>query len=231
MQPYFFPYLGYFQLIAHVDSFVVYDNIKYTKKGWVNRNRLLLNGAPETFSLPLKAGSDALQIAQREVSDTFSADDLINKMDGAYRKAPFHAETMPLIEAVANFPGRNLFAFLRNSIEHTMAHLGISTPLLISSHLTMNHRLKGQDRVLAICKALRADAYVNPVGGMELYGSEEFAEHGVVLTFLKSRLTPYPQHGGTFVSALSILDVLFFTGRDRARELVVSDFDILQTAA
>ncbi|AVC45854.1 wbqC-like family protein (plasmid) [Rhizobium leguminosarum bv. viciae] len=85
MQPYFFPYIGYFQLIHAVDKFVVYDNIKYTKKGWINRNRILRNGEDYTFSLPIKAASDSLDICDRTLSTEFDRNKLVNQIQGAYR--------------------------------------------------------------------------------------------------------------------------------------------------
>ena len=88
MQPYFFPYIGYFQLIASVDLFIVYDNIKYTKKGWINRNRILLNGKAVPFSLPLKSASDSLDLRDRELATDIDRERLVNQLYGAYRRAP-----------------------------------------------------------------------------------------------------------------------------------------------
>ena len=83
MQPYFLPYVGYWQLLAAVDEFIVYDNIKYTKKGWINRNRMLRNGEDVMFSLPLQGASDSLDIVERELSDSFDREKLLSQFSGA----------------------------------------------------------------------------------------------------------------------------------------------------
>src|SRR5467141_3329484 len=109
MQPYFFPYVGYFQLIRSVDLFIVYDNIKYTKKGWINRNRLLRNGKGVVFSLPLKSDFDHLDVRERELAADFNRDKLLNQFEGAYRRAPHFALTFPLIERIVRHHDSNLF--------------------------------------------------------------------------------------------------------------------------
>src|ERR1019366_7530880 len=107
MQPYFFPYIGYFQLIAAVDLFIVYDNIKYTKKGWINRNRMLQNGKDVMFSLPLKNGSDYLDVCERELAADFNRDKLLSQLSGVYRRAPYFAQTYPLIEEIVRYDDTN----------------------------------------------------------------------------------------------------------------------------
>lgn len=210
MQPYFFPYIGYFQLIAAVDTFIVYDNIKYTKKGWINRNRMLKNGGDAMFSLPLKGASDALNICEREISADFKRDKLLNQIKGAYRSAPYFKQCLSLVEQIVQYEERNLFRFLHRSIITICNYLGIDTEIQISSLVDMDHSLKSQDRVLALCKVADANTYVNPIGGMELYSKIDFLEKGVELMFLKSKPFEYPQFGGEFVPWLSIIDVLMF---------------------
>jgi hypothetical protein len=227
MQPYFLPYIGYFQLIGCCDQFVIYDNIKYTKKGWINRNRILLNGQPEVFSLPLQGGSDALIIQERSLSPDYSAAKLLRKISEPYRRARFYSETVALLECIVNCPQRNLFAFLLHSLTCVMEHLEMSTPVLISSGIDANHGFKGQDRVLDICRVLNASAYLNAAGGTELYCPQAFAAQGCPLSFLKSRLSPYEQQSDSFVPALSIVDVLFSIGRKATAALIASDYDLI----
>ena len=109
MQPYFLPYVGYFQLIAAVDKFVIYDNIKYTKKGWINRNRMLQNGADKVFSISLLKASDSLDIKNRELSPEFNRQKLLNQFKGCYAKAPYFQEVWPLLEEIILFQDKNLF--------------------------------------------------------------------------------------------------------------------------
>ena len=158
MQPYFLPYIGYYQLIGAVDLFIVYDNIKYVKKGWINRNRMLVNGKDALFSLPLKKDSDALDIRDRELAADFDRAKLLNQWRGAYSTAPFFKETFPLLEEIVGFQDPNLFRYLFNSLRMTCAHLGLKTTFKISSEVPIDHSLKFQDKVLALCEAEGAES-------------------------------------------------------------------------
>ena len=226
MQPYFLPYIGYWQLIAAVDVFVVYDNIKYTKKGWINRNRFLRNGVEDTFSLPLRKDSDFLDVNQRLLADSFGRENLLNRFREAYRKAPEFSSVMPLLEEITRNPVANLFDYIFGSIHAVCEFLGIRTPLMVSSTIACDHSLKSAERVQAICKALGADTYVNPIGGMELYSKEDFAGNGIDLKFLKALPFEYQQSGNAFVPWLSILDVLVFNSKERTRSQVYSGYSL-----
>lgn len=227
MQPYFFPYIGYFQLIAAVDVFVVYDNIKYTKKGWINRNRMLQNGKDVMFSLPLKNNSDSLDIFERELATDFNRNKLLNQFKGAYRRAPFFEQTFPLIESIVRYEDNNLFRFLHNSIAATCIYLGIDTQIRISSGIAIDHSLKNQDKVLALCEALGANSYVNAIGGMELYSKETFTNKGIELKFIKSKPFEYAQLCGEFVPWLSIIDVMMFNSVTKIKECLNNNFELI----
>jgi hypothetical protein len=207
MQPYFFPYIGYFQLIAAVDLFIVYDNIKYTKKGWISRNRMLLNGKDVTFSLSLKRDSDHLDICERSLAADFDRD--------------------KLLEQIIRHEDANLFRFLHYSIAKTCEHLGITTEIRISSDIAIDHGLKGQDRVLAVCKTVGARIYVNAIGGTELYSKDKFRENGLELRFIKSSPFEYTQFGESFVPWLSIVDVMMFNPLDRIRASILTDYELM----
>ena len=218
MQPYFLPYIGYFQLIAAVDVFIVYDNIKYTKKGWINRNRLLQNGADTLFSIPLGKDSDALDIRARQIAADFRRDKLLNQIAAAYRKAPYFAQTFPLLEAIIGCQERGLFDFLHHALIRTCNHLKLNTEIRISSSIAIDHTLKSQDKVLALCAAVGARTYINPPGGVELYSRSAFAERGIELSFLRPLPFDYAQFGAPFVPWLSIIDVLMFNSIERIRQ-------------
>lgn len=213
MQPYFCPYIGYFQLIRAADVFVVYDNIKYTKKGWINRNRLLANGEATTFSLPIKKDSDALDVRDRWLAEDFDRRKLLNRIRAAYQKAPFFEETFPLVERVVQFEDRNLFSFIYHSLREICVFLGITTSLIKSSDLAIDHELKSQDKVIGICQSLRAESYVNPIGGRELYSKDDFRDAGLELKFLETCDVVYRQFDAAFVEFLSIVDVMMFNPR------------------
>ena len=227
MQPYFLPYIGYWQLIGSVDVFVVYDNIKYTKKGWINRNRFLSNGADAMFSLPLKKDSDSLDVVERELAADFNPGKLFNQLLGAYARAPYLKTVAPLLERILRFDDRNLFRYLHPSIVCLCRHLGLETKIIVSSQVPIDHGLKAQEKVLAMCQALGAQSYINPIGGVELYSKEAFKNLGVDLHFIKSRPFHYTQFGAEFVPWLSILDVLMFNSLDDVRRVICKNYELI----
>ena len=227
MQPYFFPYIGYFQLIAAVDLFIIYDNIKYTKKGWINRNRILSNGRDVPFTLPLKGASDFLDLREREVAADFDRGKLVNQLRGAYAKAPQFKRMFPVVEEILRHPEANLFKFLQNSIIRMCDIIGITTRIVVSSTIAIDHELKNQDKVLALCQAVNAQAYVNAIGGMELYSKDEFRARGIELSFIRSKPFMYPQFGADFVPWLSIIDVLMFNSLESIRECIRSNYELI----
>lgn len=229
MQPYLFPYIGYFQLIKAVDEFVVYDNIQYTKKGWINRNRILVNGKDETISIPLKKDSDFLDVKDRFLAETWSQDKkkLVNKITEAYRKAPHFKEVQPIIETCLNNDNQNLFEFILASIKTINAYLEIKTPLVISSALNIDHALKAEQKVIAICKALNATHYLNPIGGVELYKKEQFKMEGIELQFHKASNIPYIQFNNEFIPFLSIMDVMMFNSKEKINEYLTDGYSII----
>lgn len=227
MQPYFLPYIGYFQLMAAVDQFIVYDNIKYTKKGWINRNRMLLNGSDAMFSLPLKKDSDTLDVVQRELAAEFDRTKLLNQFKGAYGRAPYFAQTFPLLERIVRYEDANLFRYIHHSLTRLCEHLDIKTEIRISSEVAIDHDLKSQDKVLALCQAVGADTYINSIGGMELYAKDDFRANGIELNFIKSKPFEYPQFGAPFVPWLSIIDVLMFNPMDAVRACIAGNFELI----
>jgi hypothetical protein len=227
MQPYFLPYIGYFQLIAEADVFVVYDNIKYTKKGWINRNRMLLNGTDVTFSLPLKNDSDSLDVVERELAADFNLDRLLNQLKGAYAQAPYFSQTFPLIERIVRYEERNLFRYIHHAIVSVCRHLGVTTEIRVASEIAIDHELKGQDKVIALCEALGADCYVNPIGGLKLYSKEDFRAHGIDLQFIQSKPFEYSQFDHAFVPWLSIVDVMMFNPVQAITAGALREFDLI----
>lgn len=221
------PYIGYFQLISAVDVFVLYDNIKYTKKGWINRNRMLMNGSDKTFSLPLKQASDYHHVVQRKLSEEYNRAKLLAQFKGAYEHAPYFCSVVPLLQRIVEHTNDNLFAYIYHSLDLLCSHLGINTKIIASSCLEVNPDLRGKDRVIALCDTLFAKKYINPIGGVDLYDKHEFLAHGIKLEFLKSRPFAYNQFENLFVPSLSIVDVLMFNSIDRIQELITFGYDLL----
>jgi hypothetical protein len=227
MQPYFLPYIGYFQLIAAVDIFILYDNIKYTKKGWINRNRMLRNEKDVMFSVSLKKNSDLLNICEREISVDFSDSKLLNQFKNAYQKAPYFNQTFPLIEQIVRYRDENLFTYLHNSIRKICEHLGIDTPIRVSSTIAVDDSLKNENKVLALCEAVGGGGYINALGGMELYSQEAFKKKEIELKFIKSLPFEYKQFGNTFIPWLSIIDVMMFNSQLKIEEQIFEGYSLI----
>lgn len=229
MQPYFFPYIGYFQLIANSDIFVIYDEIKYTKKGWINRNRFLKNGKATYFTVPLKKDSDFLYVSNRYLTQDWENEKqkIINQIKVAYHKAPHFKETFALFENCLSFQNTNLFEFIFNAVKSICEYLDIKTPIQVSSELQISNDLKSAEKVKAICKILNAKTYINPIGGLELYDKNDFLNENLELIFLKAKNISYPQFENEFEPFLSILDILMFNDLKKVKEMIHNEFEIL----
>jgi hypothetical protein len=225
MQPYFFPYVGYFQLINSVDEFIIYDNIQYTKKGWINRNRILVNGSDKLITLPIKKESDYLDVVQRELADSWNNDrqKILNIIKTSYYRAPFFKPVYELIEQCLITTEHNLFNFIYNSLERVNEYIGITTiPMIKSSTINIDHTLKSEQKVIALCKERGATIYINAIGGVHLYDKDRFKQHGLELNFIKSNPIIYNQFNNEFIPWLSIIDVLMFNSLETINNFVNS---------
>lgn len=212
MQPYLFPYLGYFQLLNAADTFVLLDDAQFTNRGWINRNRLLVNGQLFRFTLPVRQGPRERSIRATQVQpDPRHTTKLLAAITQNYRAAPGFRPVLDLCQRVLLAPEPNLADRLELSLREVMDHVGLTTPLLRSSALALAPKLRAQDRILAICRQLDATHYLNLPGGETLYSRPAFAAQGVELCFLQPVLEPYAQFSLPFVPSLSILDLLLHT--------------------
>lgn len=225
MQPYLFPYLGYFQLIRAVDAFVVYDDVNFINRGWINRNNILSQGHAQLFTMELEGASQNKLI--NEVGVAGRNEKLLKSIRQSYGKAPYFAEVFPLIEAILNNPEKNLARFLDDQLRQICAYLGLTPEWHISSELKKDNTLRGQEKILAICQELGASHYINVPGGRELYDQESFVERGLQLSFIQSRAVSYRQFGKEFVPNLSIIDVMMFNEREEIGENLLSKFDLV----
>lgn len=220
MQPYFFPYIGYWQLINAVDVFVVYDNIQYTKKGWFNRNRILQNVMSKTFSVALTKDHAYKNVCERFISDEYKRKKLISIIKNSYNKAPFFNESVGIIEDIINYNNSNLFNYIYNSIVNLCNYYDINTQIVISSSLDIDHNLKGEEKVLEICKNLNCTSYINAIGGQKLYDKEKFKQQGIELSFIKTNPIEYKQFNNPFIENLSIIDVMMFNNKETVQKLL-----------
>ena len=224
MQPYFFPYLGYWQLLANVDKYVVYDDVTYIKGGWINRNNFLINGQKNLLTMRLEKASSYTLIKDIAIKDDFVK--FLKTIEMGYKKAPFFEDIFRLLKDICQCPDKKLGQFLFNSHIKICEYLGIDTELILSSSFEKHAELKGKDKVISICKQLGADEYINAIGGQELYDKKEFAENGIRLNFLQANLREYRQLKNEFVAGLSIIDIMMFNSKEEIKEML-NDFNLV----
>ncbi|MDI9879183.1 WbqC family protein [Flectobacillus longus] len=223
MQPYIFPYIGYFQLIKAVDKFVIYDDVNFINRGWINRNRILVNGKDSLFTIPLKEASQNKLINEIEVNwdDAWKAK-WFKTLEQSYKKAPFFQQIKPIVEQTLELEKTIFSEIIVENLKLINAYLGITTEIIPSSSIYQNTDLKAQTRILDICLQEKANHYINPIGGIELYQKEIFEEKGMQLNFIKSKPVQYPQLKNDFVPWLSILDVLMFNSVEQIQTFLDS---------
>lgn len=222
MQPYFMPYIGYWQLIGAVDLFVLYNDVNFIKKGYINRNKILINQQANTFTIPLIKTSQNKLINEVEIA--YSEDwvvKLLKKIEYNYKKAPYFSKVFSLLEDALEDRFTTIDELCIQLVKSFSNYLQLSTKFLISSELKYDRTKKGQHRILDLCKLLGAETYINPIGGQEIYSKELFTMHHIDLFFIncKENLS-YRQFEDTFTPNLSMIDVLMFNSQEETRGLL-----------
>lgn len=227
MQPYFLPYIGYWQLINSVDRFVILDDVNYIVRGWVNRNRLLINRLPSYITVPLQQASQNKRICDiMLMSSSAWRDKLTKTVEYAYRKTPHFEEVFPVVEHLIRYPAENLADYLAYQLQTLSRLLGMSTDFVVTSRIYGNNEMAGQERVLDICRREGATTYVNAQGGQKLYGTDAFSSSGIELRFIFTRPLTYRQRGRVFTPNLSIIDVMMFNSKEKIQADFLSNFDL-----
>jgi hypothetical protein len=228
MQPYLFPYLGYFQLMDAADKFLLLDDVNYINRGWVNRNNIMVNDKPYRFTLPLQKVSQ-----HKKINETLIAADekwkkkFMATLQMAYHQSPFYAEIIELIKEIMTFDDLRLSVFLQNSLEKMAAFIGMKVRIISVGSTETVAGLKGQERILDLCRANKAEEYINLPGGKSLYNPDEFASREIRLSFIEPHFPVYLQtHQQAFVAGLSIIDILMNNSRESVAGMV-KDYDIV----
>lgn len=220
MQPYFMPYIGYWQRINAVDKHVIYDDVNFIKGGWINRNRILLNGEPHFFNLPMQGASSNKLINEVKVQNNkIIQEKMLKTLEQAYRKAPFYYSIIDILESIIRSDETNLAKYLVSQIHVLCQYLGIGTEILVSSDIGKNNSLKSQDKIIDICKIMGASEYYNASTGRELYDKKKFAENNMQLYFIEANDVTYKQYD-KFVPSLSIIDVMMFNSVEEIRKML-----------
>lgn len=223
MQPYIFPYLGYYQLAASVDTFVFFDDVNFIKKGWIHRNTIAVQQKPYRFTVPLQQASQNKTIQNTRlhlVEYLRWRKKFLTTLHQAYQGSPFFGEAYSLINQVLSADVDSIADLAANSVTTVAEYLGLNTQFAYSSNLPYDRNGDGQDKILSICRLQQASAYVNPIGGKELYQPDTFRQNNIQLRFLQSADITYEQSAATFVPNLSIIDVLMHCSVPQINELL-----------
>lgn len=215
MQPYFFPYLSYFHLIAASDEIVFYDDVNYIKRGWINRNRILLNNSDFLFTVPIEKASQNKLISEIvPIVDTKFKEKFLAQIDTAYKKAPYYIEIKELLYDVLNKEYDNIANLAINSIVMVFDYLGKKIKWTKSSICSPNTKgMNKADRLIQITKDMGYKKYVNLIGGVELYEKNYFKNKDITLNFVRSNKIEYKQFNNEFIPWLSIIDLLMFNDK------------------
>lgn len=221
MQPYFFPYVGYFSLFDAADKFVIYDDVNYIKKGWINRNNFLSASGPQRFTLPISHASQNSKICDLELQSLeLSQSKFFRMLTFTYANAPYYQDVMSLLKDIFSHKTRMLADFLVNSLVKVNDYLRIRCEIIRSSQVILGQGLFGEDRIIGIAKSLQADNYINAIGGVDLYSPAKFKQNGLNLFFLKHNGANYAQFKAPHIPYLSILDVLMFNSPAEAINII-----------
>lgn len=229
MQPYFMPYIGYWQRIKAVDRHVIYDDVNYIKNGWMNHNRILLNGNEHLLTIPLVGASPNKLINEVAVNnDPRLQDKMLKTLEQGYKKSKCFNEAMACLLPIIRNPETNLAEYLAFQIREICKYMGIMTRLLMSSSIEKDNALKGRDKVIAICKSQGAEVYYNALSGDHLYDKDDFAREGIQLVFIRDRgSVQYVQRGRKeFFPSLSIIDVLMSCDLEEIN-MLLDDYELL----
>ncbi len=215
MQPYFLPYIGYFQLIQKVDKFVVYDDVQFTKKGWINRNSVPSKDGIWKFTVACDSSSETSKIFEKRISNEFKREKFLSRIRSEYGNF-FNQETqgVKLVERIIDYPDNNLFNYISNSILEISNYLNIpAARFIISSEIGDFTNLKSQEKVIGICRALEATHYLNPISGSHLYQADAFIENGLTLEFFK------PTFENESTSMFSVIDSILRLSQEKVIEI------------
>lgn len=224
MQPYFFPYIGYFQYLYACDEFILYDDVQFIMRGWINRNNILMNGAPHLFTVPLQKASPNRSIADTQVAWGGGWEErLIKTVGGAYGKAPQRHQVMELLAEVLDERPTSIAVLATRSIQAVHRYLGLSTVIIPTSSGFGNAGLGRQERLFDLCRNTGSGTCIVPIGGSTLYSREDFNAAGLELHYLHPGLGSYDQRRKeAFVPSLSIIDVLMWNTPDKVIEMLGS---------
>jgi len=230
MQPYLFPYIGYFQLIGAVDTFVFFDDVNFITRGYIHRNAIAINAKKSIFTVPLAGASQNLMINEVSIHEHEYGKwwrKFGKTLKQQYGSAPFFKETFEMLNEVFDTPSNSIATLAEKSVIAVSNRMGLSTKFIKSSSIDYKKTGSAQAKVLDLCAFLDADTYINPVGGVELYDAAGFSKNNLELLFIQSENIAYAQKSDKFVPALSIIDVLMYNEPERIADFL-KQFELIK---
>jgi hypothetical protein len=212
MQPYLLPYIGYWQLINAVDKFIIFDDVNYINKGYINRNKILVEGKPYQFTLELVGASQNKLINEIQIGK--NSKKILKTIELNYKRADNFKNVFPLIQNIFNQEENNLAKFIGYSLKKITDYLETDVSFTYSSEIAKNNDLKNQDKIINICEKLNAKEYVNLMGGLDLYDKEIFRSKNIRLSFIETKKIKYKQFNNKFVPFLSVIDIMMHNNKN-----------------
>lgn len=217
MQPYLFPYIGYYQLVNLADVFVVYDDVNFIKRGYINRNSILMNGQIKRFSMSVHGASQNILIKDLNYC---SPGNILKTIQQNYVNAPYYEEVIDFISNVFTSENRSIARLNKLSISKVFDYLGMKKKIVFASELDYDRTSERAARLIALTKIYGCEHYINSPGGKELYQKEYFDYHGIKLSFIETRITPYKQLTKEFVPYLSMIDILMNCSKNEITKML-----------
>ena len=231
MQPYFLPYHGYFKLIKSVDSFIIYDDAQWIKRGWINRNKIIFKGESDFITIPVNNSPLKTPINQKLLNlnnlEKYK-NKIISKVHYTYKSYPYFNSGYSLLKEILSFKALHASEFIINSLILTCDYLGLTNSFYLSSSFKGHESLKGQKQVVSIIKNLNCDNYINSIGGRKLYDENFFKSQGIKLNFLSANPIKYSEEldNQNINTELSILDLIMRESPSYINDLL-GDYQIL----
>lgn len=218
MQPYLFPYLGYYQLVMAVDKFVFYDDVTFIKGGYINRNNILANGKAQRFTVAVPGSSSNIKI--RDLNFDVNVKKVLRSIEQSYNKAPYFQDVYQLIEETLQDKNRNVAHICSNSIKKVFEYLETEKEFYNSSDIGYDRSMSAADKLIAMSHIFDTQQYINTPGGRDLYDRTYFSNYGITLSFIEMRSCIYDQPTSEFISHLSMIDVLMWNSKKDVRQLL-----------
>jgi predicted CopG family antitoxin len=189
MQPYFFPYFGVFELIKKSNIHVILDNVGFRKKGFINRNYLIYDGARYDFNLRINKISQNKKIKDHTIFD--NSENFLKLFSMLDLEKTYKSD---ITEILKDAKDKSVSDVLSKLLERTMKELDIKTSILYASNMNLDDQNVAQDRILDICENLKATSYINLPGGRKLYNQFDFRKKSINLDFLQPDLNTFSEN-------------------------------------